>query len=545
MLTRRARGTLKKSADNNFLNMTEELIHKEVHDFAINLYGIFSVITDKYSSDAILELIPQTILILNRLDAVFQENEDINKFLKETMQENAFLRRSIESEKQNSKSNLDASLSYEVETNKEIASLRQLLVDMEVNYNKTMEELQAKDSIINTLRADCEEISRNLHATNENHVLSSTQIEQPFVRPKKSHRVPTTQPVAGHTLETHNTFLPLTIDDSDCQPGHTLQVEALVHRTGDGTPTGTGGTGKHISTYNTGVLKRKIAVLSDSHGKGLFHNIAGNIEDTEMFVLTKPGAKLKHILKEGLPLVEGFSKKDYVVVLGGTNDLGVGEPSQLTLHQGMKSLLSWNVDTNIVIVDVPYRYDCPELNDNIYFHNNNIKKYIKKHEGKSNLIHLRINESLRRTHYTNHGLHLKHRGKKVLGKLLLNLIHNRTTIESDIIDGYPLQHKKITAARPIRSTNVTQNRCCTREGSPDIVHVSSSPILPSIATVSHRPGGLLSLGSRYEDDSLILSSDDFPPLPSHHLGNDHRHATTLQSDDECFLESVGGILEIV
>lgn len=544
MLTRRARGTLKKSADDNFLNMAEELIHKEVHDFAINLYGIFSVITEKYSSDAILELIPQTILILNRLDAVFQENEDINKCLKETMQENVFLRRSIESEKQNSKVNLDASLSYEVETNNEIASLRQLLVDMEVNYTKTMEELQAKDSIINMLRADCEEISRNLHATNENHVLSSTQIEQPFVRPKKTYRVPTIQPVAVHKLETHNTFMPLTVDDSDCQPGHTLQVEAVVHRARDGTPTGTSRTCKHISTYNKKVLKRKIAVLSDSHGKGLFHNMAGNKEDIEMFVLTKPGAKLKHILKEGLPLVEEFSKKDYVVVLGGTNDLGVGEPSQLTLHQGMKNLLSWNADTNIVIVDVPYRYDYPKLNDNIYFHNNNVRKYIEKYEGKSKFIHLRINESLRRTHYTNHGLHLKHRGKKFLGKLILNLIHNETKIQPDLIDGYPLQHKKITAARPTRSTatNVTQNRCWTREGSPDIVHISSSPFLPS--TVSNRPGGLLSLGSCYED-SLILSSDDFPSLPSHQLGNDHRHVTTVQSDEECFLESVGGIPEIV
>lgn len=103
-----------------------------------------------------------------------------------------------------------------------------------------------------------------------------------------------------------------------------------------------------------------------------------NLENLAVAVLSKSGAKLKHIVKEGYPLAKKISKSDWVIILAGTNDMGIYEPSQLTVNKRMNDLLSWDIEANNLVVDIPFRYDQPSVK-NIYFMNLKIKKMIQNY----------------------------------------------------------------------------------------------------------------------------------------------------------------------
>lgn len=56
--------------------------------------------------------------------------------------------------------------------------------------------------------------------------------------------------------------------------------------------------------------------------------------------------------------------------------LGSIKPYQITIYQGLDKLLKAKAETNIVICvicDVPYRYDSPNFNDDIWYLNSTIK----------------------------------------------------------------------------------------------------------------------------------------------------------------------------
>ncbi|XP_039300576.1 uncharacterized protein LOC120355896, partial [Nilaparvata lugens] len=80
-----------------------------------------------------------------------------------------------------------------------------------------------------------------------------------------------------------------------------------------------------------------------------------------------------------------MTEKDYVVVLAGSNDMHLHEPSQLTLQQGLDALFSLPNRTNVILHSIPYRYDNPDLNNDIYFANLQIKNILGKYNGNLNI----------------------------------------------------------------------------------------------------------------------------------------------------------------
>lgn len=58
--------------------------------------------------------------------------------------------------------------------------------------------------------------------------------------------------------------------------------------------------------------------------------------------------------------------------------------AQLTICQAIEHLLSWDLETNIIIVDIPYRYDNPEIIDTIFYANSAIKTMVQSYQEKFN-----------------------------------------------------------------------------------------------------------------------------------------------------------------
>lgn len=167
----------------------------------------------------------------------------------------------------------------------------------------------------------------------------------------------------------------------------------------------------------------RILVLSDSQGKNLYSHLKPLDNKHNVMVVSKSGATLKQIVNDCLPIITDFTQNDYVVLLAGTNDVDGLSPHHITVHQGLSKLLNMKATTNIIVSDVPYRYDSQNLNDDIWYLNSTIKRRVNEYRGKQNLIHCATNEVLQREHFTRHGLHYNQKGKSILAKTFANLIN--------------------------------------------------------------------------------------------------------------------------
>lgn len=61
---------LHREADKNLIVLKEELINLQVVDLAVNFHGILLKNPSKYTNNAIVDLIPEITIILNRFDAL-------------------------------------------------------------------------------------------------------------------------------------------------------------------------------------------------------------------------------------------------------------------------------------------------------------------------------------------------------------------------------------------------------------------------------------------------------------------------------------------
>ncbi|KAG8241453.1 hypothetical protein J6590_086962, partial [Homalodisca vitripennis] len=62
------------------------------------------------------------------------------------------------------------------------------------------------------------------------------------------------------------------------------------------------------------------------------------VGDYDIFMYSKPGAKLKEIISEGKPFVKDLCKDDFVILLTDTNNISDHDPSQLSIIRGLKNL---------------------------------------------------------------------------------------------------------------------------------------------------------------------------------------------------------------
>lgn len=510
MITRKVRENRMRMAESEYMNLTEDLLNGEVIDMAIHLYGVLSTVSSKYTNDAIVDLIPEVSSILNRLDASIKINSDLTEQLFEINEENNILKKKIEEEKTKLNANLEESLCMEEMIEAELVKLKTENLNMKEEQEALKEEIKNSTNLVSALISDCEKLTQELHICKEkiHQHRKKTEHISGFTTPKKLVKQ---REKTGYVLETANQYsvlanedVPLKLTNKNCQ----IQTKVQVHRSASFSPS-TVNKIKSVVNQQRG-RKDKILVLSDSQGRNLHSYIQKFTEDYEVCVHSKPGAKLKDIVRDSKCLIEDCSTNDFVVLIGGTNDIGKCEPSQFSITQGLKSLLALNVNTNVIINSVPYRYDTSQFNDNIFYANMVITRLIREYKGPLKLSLGELNTILHRHHFTRHGLHINKAGKRLLGKSIFHTISSRRTLLPGAVDDNwrgPCRNQEGSVCK-----QGTVSRARNVDSDLSLIEPYPSPGMSSSASAA-QPARASRKTSDSDDCIQITSLKDFPPLP--------------------------------
>jgi hypothetical protein len=118
--------------------------------------------------------------------------------------------------------------------------------------------------------------------------------------------------------------------------------------------------------------------------------------------IVKPGANIEIIVNTSTKIIEKLTKKDNVVVWGGTRDVGSNE-TEKGFHQ-IKNFVENGKQTNVIVMSVPCKYDLePKLcvNDEVKVYNIKLKKHLNVLDNTC-IIEVDSNRDL----YTRQGLHM-------------------------------------------------------------------------------------------------------------------------------------------
>lgn len=193
-----------------------------------------------------------------------------------------------------------------------------------------------------------------------------------------------------------------------------------------------------------GRKQHRVLLLADSHGRrcgSLLHEKLG--DKFEVISIFKPNASWNNVVKDVPTLTKDFNEKDYVILMGGSNDMHTNEDS--TLKQLPDSLLNLDIilplvkNTNLIIPNIPHRFDKPALNYKIRKSNqirNQVINCLAKEN--SNMLLIRDNCKFYRRDHTKHGLHYNFAGKDKLCSIISDIIHknvkHHTLTSTAVID---------------------------------------------------------------------------------------------------------------
>jgi hypothetical protein len=193
--------------------------------------------------------------------------------------------------------------------------------------------------------------------------------------------------------------------------------------------------------------KRRVLVVSDSHGREMGPLISAALgRSHESTVISRPGAGFNAVTSDVEQLADNFNFNDHVVVIGGTND--VVEHGSQTYRIDIKPILTLAERTNVIVAGIPFRYDKPLMNGNVFSLN---QWLVEKLKGKNNINMLNMT-NFDMEDYTKHGLHLNRRtGKAKLRDMLLQSLvgvanSNKNTNDcSNSSDGNSKHNKTYTS----------------------------------------------------------------------------------------------------
>jgi hypothetical protein len=130
----------------------------------------------------------------------------------------------------------------------------------------------------------------------------------------------------------------------------------------------------------------KIIRCGDSHAKKYateINHILG--KNSEVIGYVKPGAKLQNITNNINPEMHKLTKRDVIVIWGGTNDIARNESKDGLTH--LTKFVSQMKHTNILLVNVPIRYDLSItscINEEVIKFNRKMAKMFKVYDCKCN-----------------------------------------------------------------------------------------------------------------------------------------------------------------
>ena len=166
--------------------------------------------------------------------------------------------------------------------------------------------------------------------------------------------------------------------------------------------------------------KKKIIIIGDSHVKGYATNIKQILgKSAEVLGYVSSGAKLNNIICMAKNEISKLTKKDVVVISGGTVDIAKNEADKGLTH--LVKFVGDCSNTNVIVIGAPKRHDLWELscvNKEVDRFNRILHKRLRNNE------HVKVIDSVvRRELYTKHGLHLNNNGKELMAQLITDQIN--------------------------------------------------------------------------------------------------------------------------
>jgi hypothetical protein len=148
----------------------------------------------------------------------------------------------------------------------------------------------------------------------------------------------------------------------------------------------------------------------------------------DTYSVAKPGSSSIELKKTAKEEINHLTHEDVIVICCGSNDCELNDFS-LTL-QNITNFIQTNNHTNIILINVPLRYDLRNstpVNSSISTLNRKLKKLVKVFPHTSFL-----ETDNNRNSFTNHGLHLNKSGKRLvtyqLAYLLQSIVERKTSV---------------------------------------------------------------------------------------------------------------------
>jgi hypothetical protein len=175
------------------------------------------------------------------------------------------------------------------------------------------------------------------------------------------------------------------------------------------------------STNSTGVVQHKVLILGDSHLKGSVFKLRSELSAKYKVIgVIRPGAGAEKIVNSFAEDLQNLHLRDIEILNACANDVYKNNMGVALTH--ITKFIQRNYSTNIIILDIPQRYDLPSF----LCVNSEIEEFNKKLQKIATLYnHVSLLETnLKRECFTKHGLHWNFLGKTMVVELILLQLTN-------------------------------------------------------------------------------------------------------------------------
>lgn len=242
------------------------------------------------------------------------------------------------------------------------------------------------------------------------HIIQKKNTQKSKDKQKMPDRPSTSQPPLNQNINTSSQQSAILIDfESELSPENLNQ-----------------GVPKKTSECRPPSRNKKVVIVADSQGKDLTRHMTrllGSNSSCDVFSIIRPGSDLKFVTRDLAQIVkaESLNKDDFLVVIGGTNDVtkrGGYQPSEF--NEGIANVSGVAAQTNVIVPDIPLRFDLP-ISSNSIVRSMNIALKNELNKTEASFLQRKPGKS----DMTRHGLHYSPLGKEHLAKDIVDIIKNK------------------------------------------------------------------------------------------------------------------------
>jgi len=167
--------------------------------------------------------------------------------------------------------------------------------------------------------------------------------------------------------------------------------------------------------------KQKIVQIFDSNIRGYVHNMKSLLQENyELYSVIKPGATMNELQETARKEISKLTCNDVIVISYGINDYEANNFS--TTLKNITDFIQRNNQTNIILMNLSYRYDLPnstDVNEIITTINRKVKKIVKAFPY-THFMEMDNDRIL----FTNHRLHKNKLGKWLVNCQIVNFLYS-------------------------------------------------------------------------------------------------------------------------